>query len=330
MVYCKDAILLSGCLLLSFSVFAEKGDDSANYIGENHQVSQEESDSWWQATHQSVSETVGSWSRNIDAFLSGNNSIQSNESYVRMRFGPIFSSDGVDGFFNFNARLKLPNTKNRLRLVIESDGDNLTNDNKTSEATRDSSVVNSAVKSNVSAAVRYIKKSWGADFDSGVLLEFPLNPFLRARFSQGHEYQQWRWYQQEEAFAYYSEGTGLRYKLGYAHQLGDTFQYGGRFGSTWLAQDDEIYYREDFFLSQALNDKNQLLYQLSFLQAEGGDTGGDSVLYFVDYSRLLHKNWLIGHVKPQMTYQEDENYRGEFSLTLSLEILFGDSYLAHK
>ncbi|MGB5995689.1 MAG: hypothetical protein WBG31_00125 [Marinomonas sp.] len=330
MIVCKDALLFAGCLILSAPLMASDPESDKPLEEESHQVSQEDGGSWWQSAHQSVSETVDSWSRNIDMFLSGNKQALSNKSYMRLRFGPILSEEGADGFFDFNARLKLPNTKDRLRLVIESDGDHLTSDNEITETSRDSSVANSVANSNVSAAVRYIKKSWGADFDGGVLLAFPLNPFLRTRFSQGEQYERWRWYQQEEAFAYYTEGTGLRYKLGYAHQLGEDFQYGGRFGTTWFAQDDEIYYREDIFLNQTINERNKLLYQLSFLQAEGDDTNGNSFLYFVDYSRLLHKNWLIGHVKPQMTYEADENYRADFSLTLSLEILFGNPYLVPK
>lgn len=325
----REALLLSGCLLVSLPLAAAE-EEKDSYEREGMSVEAKEEASWWRSTHQSVSETVDDWSRNIDAFLSGKQQVLSNKSYMRLRFGPILSSDGADGFFDFNARLKLPNTKDRLRFVIESDGDHLTSDNEVTETSRDSSVVNSVANSNVSAAVRYIKKSWGADFDGGVLLAFPLDPFLRTRFSQGQSYGQWRWYQQEEAFAYYSEGTGLRYKLGYAHQLGENFQYGSRFGTTWFAQDDEIYYREDFFLKQSLNEKSKLLYQLSFLQADGDDTDGNSFLYFVDYSRFLYKNWLIGHVKPQMTYESDDDYRADFSLTLSLEVLFGNPYLATK
>ncbi|WP_115899044.1 hypothetical protein [Marinomonas pollencensis] len=314
---------------MSLPLIADETDLARDEQEKRHQESLEKG-SWWQSTHRSVSETVDDWSRNIDAFLSGKQHVLSNESYMRLRFGPILSDDGADGFFDFNARLKLPNTKDRLRFVIESDGDHLTSDNEVTETSRDSSVVNSVANSNVSAAVRYIKKSWGADFDGGVLLAFPLNPFLRTRFSQGQRYGQWRWYQQEEAFAYYTEGTGLRYKLGYAHQLGDDFQYGSRFGTTWFAQDDEIYYREDFFLKQSLNEKSKLLYQLSFLQADGDDTDGNSFLYFVDYSRHLYKNWLIGHVKPQMTHESDNDYQADFSLTLSLEVLFGNPYLGTK
>lgn len=331
MTKCRDVLAFFCCFsfCLASPLYAEDTASQPTTSSPESQNASASDGSWWQLTHQKVSETVSSWSQNIDDFLSGKRGKGYNGSYVSMRFGPIFESKGNSGFFDFNARLKLPNTKNRLRLVIESSGDTLTKDNQTGESSQDRNIISSALNSNVSAALRYIKDSWGANFDAGILLKFPLDPFLRTRFAQGQTLTQWNWYQREEAFAYYTEGTGLRYQLGFSHQLGDRFEYGSQFGATWFAQDRERYYREDIFLNQSLSEKDKLTYQVSFLQANGGNTDGDSYLYFIDYRHFLHSNWLIGHIKPQMTYKESEGYRRDTSLTLSLEILFGSPYLTH-
>ncbi|MGJ8648698.1 MAG: hypothetical protein ACSHXJ_17590 [Marinomonas colpomeniae] len=282
---------------------------------------------WWQHTHQSVSEIIGSWSNNMDTFLSGKPSLGKSDSQVEIRFGPILDKDATTGFFEFHAQLKLPNTKDRLRLVIESDGDSITPENVRNEATENSSVINSALESNFSAAVRYIKSDLGADIDVGVLVDFPLNPFLRLRFRQHDREGSWTWHQKQEAFAYYSEGLGVRYGLGVNHQFSSSLNYGSDFSIVWLDNKGLFYARENFFIHHYVNSKNKLSYQLSFLQSGEDELIPDSFLYNLQYERFLHEDWLIGQVKPQFTHEAEENYSGNFSLTLSLVILFGPKYV---
>lgn len=298
--------------------------------GDSSTVSNSKEDPWWLRTHETVSKKVDQWSQGIDNFLSGNDSDEVDDSYVRVRFGSTFGQeDGTSGFFDFRTRLKLPNTRDRLRLVIESDGDRLTSDNLTGERGQANSVKDSVAKSTVSAALRYIKSSWGADLDVGILVGFPLDPFTRARFSQGHDYQHYSWWQDEEAFLYYTKGAGVHYNVGISHRINDRVSYGSDFSTSWLKQEDKVYARENVFLQHRLSDTSHFTYQLSFLQEGESRIKSTSYLYFVQYERLLYKNWLIGQVKPQITHEADKNYRANASLTLSLEVLFGRPYLAN-
>jgi hypothetical protein len=283
---------------------------------------------WWQDTHQTVSKTIGSWSNNMDSFLSGRPSLSSSDSQVEVRFGPIFDEDeSTTGFFDLHAQLQLPNTQERLRLVIESNGDSLTPENVRNESTEQNDVVSSALQSSLSAAVRYIQADIGADFDIGILVDFPLDPFMRLRFTQGDDKASWRWWQKQEAFAYYSKGVGARYSLGGDYKLTSSLSYGADLSVAWLDLDGLFYARENFFLRHSINDKNRLSYQLSFLQSGEHELAPDTILYNVQYERFLYEDWLIGQVKPQFTHEEEEDYKGEFSLTLSLAILLGPEYL---
>ncbi|MBJ7536516.1 hypothetical protein [Marinomonas transparens] len=322
MLFWQKGLMALCCFcLLPSSLFADTEDKVIK-------KTDEQEFSWWQAAHQSASKTVAIWSSGIDTALSGKASSTPDDSQVKIRFGPIINEDSVSGFFDFKARLKLPNTQDRLRLVIESDGDSLLQENVLRESSESGDVVDSALGSRVSAAVRYIKTQWGAEFDAGILVDFPLDPFFRFRFRQGNEdAEEWRWWQQEEAFAYYSKGVGARYSLGVSHQVNATFGYGSDLGVTWLDGDGLLYSRENFFVQHMVDEQNRFRYQLSFLQSGASKLQADSFLYYVEYEHLLHKNWLIGKVKPQMTYEADKDYRAEPSLTLSLEILLGHRYL---
>ncbi|PYF78878.1 hypothetical protein DFP75_1108 [Marinomonas alcarazii] len=282
---------------------------------------------WWFSSHETVSRTIGNWSTNIDSFLSGEQSQQYNDSYVEIRFGSVLEKDESSGFFDFSAKLRLPNTQDRLRLVVESESDSLAPESLRGESSQQDSVVNSALKTTISAAVRYIKEDIGLDVDAGVKVDFPLDPFLRFRLKQGEVIGSFEWWQKQEAFAYYSKGVGARYGIGVGYATSPTLNFGMDFGTTWLDKEGLFYVRENFFIQHRVNDKNRLGYQLSFLQSGEHSIEPDSYLYNVQYERLLYKDWLIGQIKPQMTHEAEDDYDGVLSLTLSLAILLGPEYL---
>ncbi|AEF56412.1 hypothetical protein Mar181_3396 [Marinomonas posidonica IVIA-Po-181] len=289
---------------------------------------EEEPDSaWWQSTHTNVSRTIGRWSNSTDAFLSGKDSDGQSDSFVRMRFGPIFEEEDSSGFFDFSARMKLPNTEKRLRFVIESNGDSIIPENELGESSQQGSVVESAFKTSFSAAVNFVREDLGADFDAGVLVDFPLDPFMRLRFNQGHDHGGWRWYQKQEGFAYYSKGVGARYGVSVSLYPQDRFHYGADFSVVWLDQEGEFYGRENVFAYHAIDDKNSMSYQLSFLQSGDHSLEPDSFLYNVQYERRLYRDWLSVQLKPQFTHEAEDDYQGKFSLTMALVILLGPQYL---
>ncbi|SHF39888.1 hypothetical protein SAMN02745753_01900 [Marinomonas polaris DSM 16579] len=318
------------CLVTSWPLFALSAEETRDDVNTQAKVSQQaESDDvpWWLSSHETVSKTIGNWSTNIDSFLSGEQSRETSDSYLEVRFGSVLSGSDRSGFFDFRTRLKLPNTQDRLRLVVESEPDSLAPESLRGESSQQKGVVNSALKSNVSAAVRYIKDDIGLDVDAGIRVDFPLDPFLRLRLKQGEVTDQWSWWQNQEAFAYYSKGIGARYGVGLGYAVSPTLNFGSDFGVTWLDKEGLFYVRENFSIQHRLDDKNRLGYQLSFLQSGDNSIGSDSFLYNVQYERLLYKDWLIGQIIPQFTHEADDGYDGTFSLTLSLAILLGPEYL---
>ncbi|WP_421846906.1 hypothetical protein [Marinomonas sp.] len=287
--------------------------------------------SWWLYSHERVSETIGDWSKSIDTFLSGkqSQSDQRSDSNLQIRFGSVLSEEEGErsGFFEFRTRLKLPNTQDRLRLIIESEPDSLAPESLRGESAQQNSVVNSALKSNVSAAIRYMKEDIGLDIDTGIRVDFPLDPFIRFRFNQSSRKEQWSWKQSQEAFAYYSKGIGARYGIGVGYVVSPNLNLGSDFSVTWLDKEGEFYGREDFYVQHRLDENNRIGYQLSFLQSGKQSLDPESFLYNLQYEHLLYKDWLIGQVIPQFTHEADDDYDGKFSLTLSLAILLGPKYL---
>ena len=319
------------CLVTFWPLFALSSEETIDDVDTETKASQQEDSveeaPWWLSSHETVSKTVGNWSTNIDSFVSGRQSSQDSDSYLEVRFGSVLGESESSGFFDFRTRLKLPNTQDRLRLVIESEPDSLAPESQIGESSQQNGVVNSALKSNISTAIRYIKDDIGLDIDAGIRVDFPLDPFLRLRFKQDEVGEQWSWWQKQEVFAYYSKGIGARYGLGLGYAMSPTLSFGTDFGATWLDKDGLFYVRENFSIQHRLDEKNRLGYQFSFLQSGENSIEPDSFLYNVQYERLLYKDWLIGQVKPQFTHEADDDYDGKFSLTLSLVILLGPKYL---
>lgn len=282
---------------------------------------------WWKSAHKNMSNKVGEWSNGLDEFFSGQRHDSVSESVVSMTFGSIFEGeDGVSGFFNLDARLHLPNTENRLDLIIESDADELTQDNRLYDNEPGRNILQSAQNTRFATMLRYFKEEWNANIDMGLLVEMPVDPFVRVTFKQDMALGKWGISQEESLFSYYTLGYGARYGIKALRQLSPNYQFGADFGVTYLEVEDETFWRENIFLNQRLSDKSKMRYQFSYLQ-EGSVPHAESFLYFVEYQRLLYENWLIGQLKPQMTYERDNDYKSEFSLTASLEVLLGPDFL---
>ena len=284
---------------------------------------------WWLSTHQGVSATVGNWSNGLDAFFSGQTAASQsiNQSFVSLTLGGVVSQTGnAAPFVGFRTGIRLPSTNDRLKLVIASDADKLTTDNKVQESTADS-VDQAAAGKTFSAAIRYVKQEWNANLDAGVLIDFPLNPFVRARLHQGQTVGDWQFTQRETVFSYYTQGTGAKLALNATKPLNMNYSLGFNAGVTWLKQEQTYYYREDAYITHAIDDKRKLHYQFSVLQSGNPSAHLDSYLYFVQYKKLLYDNWLIGQITPQITHSEVNDFDPSVSLTLSLEVLLGEEYI---
>lgn len=300
---------------------------SLSYAEPNDMRSEQPDSEWWQSTHETMSTKVGEWSNGLDAFFSGRRHEEASTSFVSMRFGSIIEKkEGVSGFFNLDAKLDLPYTEDRFDLIIESDADELTQDNRLVDNQPGQNILQSATSTRFATMLRYFKEEWNANIDMGLILKMPVDPFVRITFEQNYGLGKWSLKQSESLFEYYSLGYGGRYSVGTRRPIGQHLEFGADLGVTYLEVDSETYWRQNIFLNQDISDKSKLRYQLSYLQ-EGSTPHAESFLYFVEYQRVLHNNWLIGQLKPQMTHERDNAYKPEFSLSASLEILLGPRFL---
>ena len=310
------------CMMIGGLLGASLNSAMADSIA--HEADQRE---WWQTTHETMSYKVGEWSNGLDAFFSGQRHESDEKSFVSMRFGSIIESeDGVSGFFNLDARLHLPNTENRLDLIIESDADELTQDNRLMDNEPGQNILQSAQNTRFATMLRYVKDEWNANIDLGLLVRMPMDPFVRIKFDQEYVLGNWTVEQNESLFSYYSLGYGGRYGIAAKRPFADRFEFGVEFGTTYLEVDSETYWRQNLYVNHALSDISKLRYQISYLQ-EGSRPHAESFLYFLEYQRILHGNWLIGQLKPQVTYERENGYQSEASLTASLEVLLGPGFL---
>lgn len=284
---------------------------------------------WWSVTQNQASRYVSRWANGLDAFFSGESQGRINQSFVSVRSGVVLGKDQASPFFDLQTGIKLPNTADRLRLVIESDGDQLTTDNQQQQpASQDLNEV--AANTSLAAALRVVKEEWNADLDVGVLVDFPLDPYVRTRFAQDEQLGGWRFSQRESVFSYYSKGFGIQLGAGAAHSISEFHEFGINLSGTWLKQGDDYFFRQDVFVNSSLSDRLKLRTQFSVLESEYPDPQVDSYLYLVRVERLLYQNWLIGQMTPQVTHSDENDFNPSFSLTLSLQALLGEEYLSRQ
>ncbi|QUX97570.1 hypothetical protein C0J08_20140 [Marinomonas sp. CT5] len=287
---------------------------------------------WWMHAHEYASKQVELWSSGIDSFLSRTDVTDPNDTKVDLKVGTIAKEGNLAGFYDIGAQFHFPNTRNKLDLVVESYGDSLdryfssSDDARAlSESDQTDDVADAILETNSTAALRYDEVGWSADV--GVLMSLPLDPYVRVRFPQTHAMTNWAFDQEPQVFVYNTKGVVALYSMEISNISHESLVYGLHADLTILAKNEDVYANQSFFVNQLLNEDNGLYYNVSFLQSRESDVYRDSFLYYFKYSHVLHDKWLIGEIKPQVTYESESHYQPEYSLTLALKILFGNHFV---
>lgn len=281
-------------------------------------------------SHAAISERFTSLARGVDHFFAGNQAPAAAEealkddSYLRLQL----RSSIVDGGENRNdvrikARFAMPGTKQRLRLVFDSD----------SEETRGLAERNRAVslgdrvrRDESQAGLELAPETsspWQRKLRVGVRLNKNLDGFVKYRLRRTWDEDEFWTYRFEQSLWYYdSRGWGET----------SEFQASRPIWHDWLfSSDTEVEYRDEnnFFdaahtlsLVHSPNARITDGYRFGFI----GDSEKQARInqYFFSYShrRQLGRDWAYVSLIPELTFARQKNWRPRASVTINFDFYF--------
>jgi len=278
--------------------------------------------------HTPVSQSVGNISRRIDSYFGNDTPSEISETYVRLRVEHSYLEGGEWGWSpNLNVRLDLPGTKNRFKLLLESEAD----DQTTIDRVRGPTEIPSSqpAETDLFAGVRQItdlRKDWKVQSDTGIKLRWPLDPFARVRFRRDHPLGPWTMQFRETFFWFAQQSAGADTRLDFYRPI--TTKLSGRLGShaTWYDDGDYWKLSESAAIYHLHNDNHAWAYEAAVSGKTQPIGQVDAYVLRIRYRHRLYQRWLFGEIAPEIAWLNDRDYIARTAIFLRIEALFGEEY----
>ena len=284
-------------------------------------------------THSYLSSTVERLSQRIDGFF-GEDRIyeEATGSYIQASGSLIYGRGGEFDFDGkFRVKVDLPQLKEKVNLVIESDDESDTAEDF-NRITTGGTIADEIDDSDVTAALQFMlqeKRRWSLAIRPGLKFSDPIQTFIKLRFRRSEPLSE-KWLSRGTVeLAYFSDrGLENEWRLDLEREIGDKDFF--RSSSTVLWREDipgNQLLTQAFLLTHLIDQRQSLAFEIGS-NAETRPNLRD-LTYFssLRYRRDIHRGWLFFEVKPQVIYTRENDFRADPALVLTLEALLGAKYL---
>lgn len=223
----------------------------------------------------------------------------------------------VDYKFGLSVKLVLPNTNERLNLLLESED----------EDARESNPVESVENTNYSAALRFIINEtdrWKTNLDTGVRWRIPPVAFVRFRARRFSYFSEWEM-KTTQTLSYFSdEGWSALTRVQGNYPINIKKQFRLSAQADYLLNDDYFKLSYGAGLYHRLSTKAAL----GFVAGAAGNTQNgatfDAYNAGVRYRRQVWKNYVFAEVSPELIWTSDYDYESTPVITFRLETVFNE------
>lgn len=283
---------------------------------------------WVEKSHDFLSDWVQRVGFHVDGFLSRSADTSENESYVRLRAGYLFDSKTGRHFQpDIHAKLDLPGTKDRLKLVFDNepdDFDSLYQQNQELRTTQDDTT--RPIDKESSAALRWllpIWEAWRPSMDVGVRAKIPLDPFVRFRIRKLYRLSEpWYFYMSHQLSYHHQRGVSEKSYFTVARPIGKQLLWLNTWQLQWQKQDRHLEYAYILSLNHYLTKKDTLTWRAAMFYQQQPIAHQQSYAVDLLYRRLLYSDWLFAELVPGVQWQREYNFSDQYSFTVRFEMLF--------
>ncbi|WP_297791869.1 hypothetical protein [uncultured Marinobacter sp.] len=268
-------------------------------------------------------QALGEWA---DRTLSGADAgLPNNESYLRLGFATE-SEYGDPAQLEPEAkfRLDVPTVKEKLRLVIESESDELI---PLSERRRDRQLTeDERSDTEATGALRYLSEVGDAinlSTDVGVRLRFPTDAFVRLKAGKRWQLDKnWSLTAEQRLYYFHQDGWGTRSWLGAGRNLGKGWSFLAASELEWVHEMRKFEMAQTFNFHKRLNNRSTISPRLGVLGESKPNWRHTSVFTDMTYRYRLHSDWLYGEIIPALEFPREDSFKDRASLILRIELYF--------
>tara|TARA_B100001245_G_scaffold124329_1_gene91647 strand:+ start:15333 stop:16496 length:1164 start_codon:yes stop_codon:yes gene_type:complete len=207
----------------------------------------------------------------------------------------------------------LPNTNERLNLLISSQGEDEGNE---------PDIIRSAERANYVAALRFIireSRRWKIDADAGVNWALIPDPYTRIRARRPLEYGFMRFRFTQELNYYTKEGYGEKTDLRFDFLVSEQKLLRFETGASYLLNDEYFKLRYGAGLFNQVSRKFAYVVQAGATGSTEYGTTFDRYVAGIRFRRQIYKDWMFFEVHPQMIWADEYDWNHRPALLLKLE-----------
>lgn len=278
---------------------------------------------------QKVSTGLEWLSKRMDTFFASESLYEeSTGSYARLTASTILREGGSQSYLgDLSVRVELPHTKKKLKLIIETDADkNIENrPGQPSQPTPNQALSQTSYFAGVEKELAE-ESPWNIHTSTGIRIRAPLDPFVRLYMTREVPFEKWKLRFTETLFHFHSSGTGHNTTLEFDRPLSKTDLFRVHSSATWWDQTDHYDLNQSFTFYHEITERRALSYAIAIFGTNKPTSHADTYLLDIHYRQRLHQDWLYAEINPQVLYQKMNNFTPEHSVTLTLEMIFGDTH----
>ncbi len=230
----------------------------------------------------------------------------------------VLGEKSVDYQSGVNVKLALPNTNDRLKLLIETEEDE--------DETKESDVLGTTKNVTYATALRVqLSRSerWKTTWDNGVSWEGEPVPFSRIRARRIQYFDLWhtRFFQS----LYYRTNQGWGEKTSYVaiRPLDLTKHFNFTLNASYKLNDDYFKLNNSYSVFQEIDSRSIIVYRFGI----SGDTEGtekvNSYTISTGYRQEIYGGFVYMDLVPEVSWPRSRNFEPTPGITFNLEMIFG-------
>jgi hypothetical protein len=244
---------------------------------------------------------------------------ESQKSHLKLNLLQI-NEEGYEPRYDasLQGKLTLPNTQERLKLLLESD-------NEEDEST-DKTVAEAVESQEQSLGLRYIQytsKFLRANTDAGIRFRSGFDTFVRFRLRGLFTAGEWQFRAAETIFWRDSIGAGETSRLDIERRIGKDYLFRSTSQATYLDEERQFDMSQNFYFIHTINKYRGVIYQVGATGVSEPDVHTTGYILSVRLRQQIHRDWLFFEINPKVVYPEEEDFHSRHSLTFKVEVVFG-------
>jgi hypothetical protein len=272
-----------------------------------------------------VSDYLRRFTTTVDQFMANaEKAAESTGSYIRLTLDTTWTEGGNTDFSpGLQFKLRLPQTKKKLSLTIESDPEEkrTTQDIATNTTEQTNNQKNSGVYTGLEKDVS-AGTNWKVQPGIGVRIRSPLDFYVRVRAAYEKSYGLWQFSFKESIYWFDVEGYGEDSSIGWDRLLSKDLIFRSSSFLRYTEVNKYFDMSQSFFLIHQITQNRTISYQVAAFADSKPALYATGYLINARYRQNVHKDFVFVEVSPQINYQKENNFDSEFSLFVRLELYY--------